>query len=72
MTGKIVEAKVVDVTSEVNRAVVLTLADGAELRIKVDVAEVLRIPGEVNAQGEPVYLVKSGNTISLLDMPRDT
>lgn len=70
-TGQVIEANVVDISKEENRAVILEMTDGAVLRLKVDVAEVTRIPDTLNALGEPIYVVKSGTSVSLLDPPTD-
>ena len=70
-TGEIEDTDVVEVIGEDNKPVMLRLADGAVLRLKVDVAEVARVPNAYNAGGEPLYLVKSSNSMALIEPPTD-
>ena len=37
------------------------LHDGTELRMRLVVSQVIRIPGEYDGEGNPVYSVKSSN-----------
>ena len=37
------------------------LHDGTELRMRLIVSQVIRIPGEYDADGNPVYSIKSSN-----------
>ena len=39
------------------------LADGTELRMRLIVSAVYMVPGEHDQDGNPVYVVKSGNII---------
>ena len=39
------------------------LADGSELRMRLVVSQVVMIPGEYDQEGNPVYVVKSGNLL---------
>ena len=39
------------------------LHDGTELRMRLLVADVVRIPGEFDREGNPVYQVKSKNIL---------
>ena len=70
ITGKVIEAEVVEITKEDNNAVVLKMAGGDILRLKMDVAEVVRFPS-LNAIDEPTYAVRSNTSVTLLDTPRD-
>lgn len=71
INGQLVEAEVVNVIKETNSAVVLELEDGAVLRLKIDIAEVARIPDTLNSFNEPFYVIKSNNSITLLGLPDD-
>ncbi|HKZ42706.1 MAG TPA: hypothetical protein VJ044_17215 [Candidatus Hodarchaeales archaeon] len=42
------------------------LEDGSTLKMKIVVTEVLRIDGQYDAEGNPVYFVKSANIISVI------
>ncbi|MCY4673696.1 MAG: hypothetical protein OXD43_08045 [Bacteroidetes bacterium] len=70
ITGKVIEAEVVEITKEDNNAIILKMADGAILRLKMDVAEVVRFPS-LNAIDETTYAVRSNTSVTLLDPPRD-
>ena len=37
------------------------LADGTELRMRLIVTEIVTVPGEYDAEGNPVYIAKSQN-----------
>ena len=39
------------------------LHDGTEIRMRLVVREVLKIPDELDREGKPVYVVKSGNVM---------
>ena len=39
------------------------LSDGTELRMRLVVSEVIMIPGEYDKEGNPAYVVKSGNLV---------
>ena len=40
-----------------------TLEDGSNIRMKAVVSEIVRLDGEYDAEGNPVYLVKSTNVL---------
>jgi hypothetical protein len=40
-----------------------TLEDGTSIRMKAVVSEVIRLDGEYDGEGNPVYLVKSTNVL---------
>ena len=48
---------------------VLELADGSRIRLRIDVLEVGRAQKVWDADGNPVYHVKSANTMAVLDAP---
>ena len=39
------------------------LHDGTEIRVRLIVHQVVKIPGEVDEQGNPVYVVRSNNVL---------
>lgn len=71
VTGDLTEAEVVEITSERNDPIMLEMADGSVLRIKVDVAEIARVRGTYNAAGDSVYIIRSNNSVTLLEPPLD-
>jgi hypothetical protein len=40
-----------------------TLEDGSSIRMKAVVSEIVRLDGEYDAEGNPIYLVKSTNVL---------
>jgi hypothetical protein len=40
-----------------------TVEDGTSIRMKAVVSEILRLSGEFDAEGNPIYLVKSTNVL---------
>ena len=69
-TGDVVEGVVVPIEHEENKPVHIRLSDGALIRIKVDIAEVSCVPEEFDADGNPLYFVKTGTLITILEPPR--
>lgn len=47
----------------------LKLEDGAVLRIKVIVGSVIRVDTRKDSDGNPLYIVKSGNALTLVSGP---
>ena len=69
MSGEDVEAWDVPIEESTERWTELTLEDGAILRVKVVVSNVLRIPGKKDNDGNPLYAIKSTNALVLLSGP---
>ena len=70
-SGKMVDAEVVEITEISDRPIVMTLADGTTLRLKTDVIEVVRFNGEWDPEGNPLYNVKSGSLMVVLESPEN-
>jgi hypothetical protein len=68
-TGGEIEGEEVLVDQSNERWSEFTLQDGSLLRMKPVVAAVIRIDGQFDAEGNPVYLVKSTTAISVLKVP---
>ena len=45
------------------------LEDGTKIRMRLVVAEIVRLKGEYNQDGEPIYIVKSTNVVTTTDVP---
>lgn len=45
------------------------LADGSTIRLKVVATSVLRLVGQYNPDGDPIYLVKSGQVVTVVEAP---
>ena len=63
--GKEIDAQPVDILSQEELWNSYQLADGTFLRMKAVVTEVLKIPGELDAKGDPVYVLKSNNVTAV-------
>ena len=68
-TGQKVEAEVVAIERLEELPIMIHLADGSVLRLKVDIIEVCRYAGEWDKEGYPMYNVKSGTILAVLDSP---
>lgn len=68
LTGNVQTADVVHVShAENNDPMILHLSDGSVLRLMLDVAEVVRFPNTWDAEGHPLYSVKNGVSMIVLD-----
>ena len=47
----------------------LTLGDGTIIRIKMTVAQVVRLDGQFDKDGNPVYVLKSTPTVAVISVP---
>ncbi len=68
-TGQIVEVDMVEIVGLVNSPIVVTLRDGAVIRVKMDIAQAGRVKGKLSPQGEPIYQLQMGYTFGLLKLP---
>ena len=68
-TGEEVDTDVVDIEDIRERPTLVKLADGTVLRIKLDVVDVSRFDGLWASDGNPVYNVRTGSVISVLEAP---
>lgn len=69
VTREMVEAEVVDIVEISERPTIITLADGTVIRLKVDVVEVTRFEGEYDGEGNPLYNVRNGILLNILEAP---
>jgi hypothetical protein len=67
LTGQMQKAEVIDIVDIKNEPVIVELSDGSTLRLKMDVIEVVRFDGVWDIEGHPIYNVKSGSTMAVLD-----
>ena len=68
-TGQEIDVEVVAITKRDDPPTVLELEDGSRIRLRIDVLEVGRALSMWDAEGNPVYHVKSANTMAVLDSP---
>ena len=68
ITGQLTEAQIVEINEEENNAIILKLEDGAVLRLKIDIAQVVWT-SSTDFSDEPIYRVQSTNSLVVLDLP---
>lgn len=68
-SGKTIEAEVINIEELSERPIIIKLSDGTVLRFRVDVVEVSRYDKEWDGEGNPLYHVKSGNIVTILECP---
>jgi hypothetical protein len=49
----------------------ITLKDGALLRMKSVVVSVVRVDGKFDREGNPLYVIKSAQAVSVVDVPEE-
>ena len=67
-TGNEVEGVVVDVVESTERFSDIRLKDGTLVRIKPVIVEVIRADGKWDKDGNPLYVLRSGNIVVLDDV----
>nr|EES53152.1 MAG: protein of unknown function [Leptospirillum ferrodiazotrophum] len=45
------------------------LGDGSKIRLKIVATSILRLVGQFNADGDPIYIVKNGQVVTVLQAP---
>lgn len=68
-SGQLVDAMEVDVSESNEKWSEVTLDDGTVLRIKSTVVSAVRFPGQFDAEGNPLYMIKTTATTSLISVP---
>lgn len=63
--GKTVTGDVVDVEESIERFSDITLKDGTLVRIKPVVVDVIRADGQWDNEGNPIYVVRSTNVMTV-------
>lgn len=67
--GNLVEGTEVGVAESIERFCDVHLADGTRLRAKLGISSAVRLHDQWDDQGNPIYLVKSQNFITVADSP---
>ena len=67
--GKIVDAIHVDIKESSELSNKITLKDGTILDIKLVISRVARVPDQWDIDGNPFYIVKHSNIITVLNSP---
>jgi hypothetical protein len=63
--GRDVEATPIDVVTDREFWNEYQLHDGSLIKVKLIVTEILRVVGEYDPEGNPVYIMKSGNVLTV-------
>ncbi len=66
-TGEMHDVEIVEIEEIIEKPMKIKLADGTVLRIRVDVVEVAKFKGDRGLDGHPIYNVRSGTIITVLE-----
>ena len=69
--GNLVEGVVVSVTESTERFSDVKLADGTLLKTKLSSLEAIRVKDQWDADGNPVYILKSQNVVAVSESPNE-
>lgn len=64
--GRVLEGIIVDINSTQENWNQYLLSDGTILKLKVVATEVVRLEGEYDKEGDPIYIIKSANVVSAI------
>jgi len=64
--GRLVDGTIVDINSSQENWNQYLLSDGTVLKLKVVATEVIKIDGEYDKEGNPIYMLKSTNVVSVI------
>ena len=70
-SNRTVDVLVVPIVETQEKYSEITLQDGTTVRTKMTPLEVCRVEGRWDAEGNPVYVVKSQNLVVVDDVPDD-
>jgi hypothetical protein len=69
--GKVVDGMEVPVEESIERWSELKLEDGTIIRVKQSVASVMRIDGQYDPEGNPLYVIKSAPAVAIVHVDDD-
>lgn len=64
--GRLVDGTIVDINSSQENWNQYLLSDGTVIKLKVVATEVIKIDGEYDNEGNPAYVIKSTNVVSVI------
>ena len=70
--GREVEASPVDVNQANEKWNEYLLEDGTVLKMKLVLKKVMKVDGEFDSEGNPVYVMQSTNVTSVTSPPKDS
>ena len=65
--GKLLDGLEVPVIESTERWTEVKLEDGTILRVKPSVLSAIRIPGQFDPEGNPMYVIKATNTLTVVE-----
>lgn len=68
-TGNVVEGVEVGVAESLERFSDVTLEDGTSIKTKLSVIIAVRVDDQWDDEGNPIYIVKSQNILTVIDSP---
>jgi hypothetical protein len=69
--GKTMDGVEVPVEESTERWSEIKLEDGTIIRVKQSVAQVIRVDGQYDAEGNPLYVVKSSPAVAIVHVDED-
>ena len=69
ITNQIVDAIPVDIEEVPQRSNKIVLKDGTTLEIQTIISRVARVPNQWDNDGNPLYIIKNSNAITVLNSP---
>jgi hypothetical protein len=67
--GQMAEGEEIAVDESSERWSEFKLSDGTTMRVKAVVSSVLRLEGQFDALGQPLYVVKSTTAVAVVNVP---
>ena len=69
--GNLVEGVVVSIAESTERFCEVKLEDGTTLKAKLSPLEAVRVTGQWDSDGNPVYVLKSQNVVRVIESPNE-
>lgn len=63
--GKVIDGSIIEITSSQENWNHYLLEDGTAIKVKAVATEVVRVDGEYDNEGNPIYMIKTANIISI-------
>jgi len=67
--GRLIDGFEVPVAESTERWSEVALEDGTILRVKASILSAVRIPGQFDQDGNPMYVLKAANTMMIAEAP---
>ena len=68
-TGKTITGEAIKIKEIKDPPIEMTLEDGSVLRLRMDIYEAVRIPGQYDPEGYPAYHVRHSGMLSVISAP---